>query len=233
MKRVSMIATVVIVGLIISQCLVAQTRPKRRASVREHVDEVKARPDLGIEYARVGKFKLGSRKTTYRVGEMVNLDLVVVNVSDTPVFFHKLSRPLLEFNANDENGQQILLNDYTTALEATSPQAYQRVEPGHLTFTSFQLLAGCTPELDAFLEQKNKLALEQHGRGEPAYFKGLFDRDLFVNWGQACLAIKKPGKYTITAEQFNDTVVVSSGGPRVKTAVATIRSTPLVITIID
>ncbi|HKA18134.1 MAG TPA: hypothetical protein VKN18_07435 [Blastocatellia bacterium] len=78
-----------------------------------------------------------------------------------------------------------------------------------------------------------ELESEQFARGEAAYFKGLFDRDMFVKWGQACFAVNSSGKYTITAEQSNDTVLVSSDSQKVKTAVGRIRSTPITITITE
>lgn len=99
---------------------------------------------------------------------------------------------------------------------------------------SFQLLVGCDgADLKARFQAIEKLQEEEHHGGERIFFKGLFDRDLFVNWGQACFAVKNPGRYVITAAQSNDTVLVSSDRPKVKTAVGRIRSTPLTITITD
>ena len=233
MRRIITIAGTVLASLLICQSLTGQSTQRKKAQPRELIEDLKRRPDLGADYSRVAKFKLGSRKSTYHIGELISIDLAIINLSDTPVFFHDLSRPLLELNARDEKGVDVLINDYTTALEATSPKAYRQIDPGHLVFASFQLVAGCTNDLYTFLEEMHKLDIEQFGRGEAAYFKGLFERDLFVNWGQACFAVKKPGKYTMTAEQSNDTVLVSPGRLKVKTAVGTLRSSPLTLTIVE
>jgi|GEM_PF-6540286 len=117
------------------------------------------------------------------------------------------------------------------ALEATSPQSYRQIEPGDLLLGSFEMLAGCTPELDAFLEKKHKLNLEESSR--EAHSRRVFEDSAFVSWGRACFSIKKPGNYTIEAEQSNDTVVVSRTGSKVKTAVGRIQSSPLILRITE
>jgi len=83
---------------------------------------------------------------------MISLDLAINNVSDRAVLLHVLSRPLLELNARDEKGAAVSINDYTTALEATSLKTYRQIEPSHVMLASFELLAGCTNEVHAFLE---------------------------------------------------------------------------------
>jgi hypothetical protein len=140
----------------------------------------------------------------------------------------------LDLEARDAKGASVSINTYHTVLEGVAPKSYERVEPGYILSDTFQLLAGCESSgLKAYFQATKKLEQEEHDGGERVFFRGLFERDLFVNWGEGCLAIKSPGTYTITAEQSNDTVVVSSRGPKVKTAVGTIRSTPLVITITE
>jgi hypothetical protein len=233
MQRMIIATSMMVASLATSQWLMGQSRQKQSASPGEYIEDIKKRPDLGAGYARIAKFKLGSRKTTYRIGEIISIDLAIINISDTPLFFHELSRPGLELDAHDEKGSQVSINPYTTALEGTSPQSYLQIEPGHLMVASFQLLAGCTGDLAAFLDQKYKVTLEEFGRREPVYFKRVFDDSLFVNWGQACFDVKTRGRYTIKAEQTNDTLLVSPKTPKVRTAVGTIHSSSLTLTIIE
>jgi hypothetical protein len=65
----------------ISYPLVEQ-RQKERPTAREYLADVKKRRDLGADYGRVARFRLASRKTTYHVGEMVTIDLAMMNVSE-------------------------------------------------------------------------------------------------------------------------------------------------------
>jgi hypothetical protein len=51
------------------------------------------RPDLAVDYGVTAKLKLVSRKTTYRVGEMISLDIAMLNTSDSPIYLHKLMHP--------------------------------------------------------------------------------------------------------------------------------------------
>lgn len=233
MPRTMIVADILLVALASSYPLMAQSM-RRQAPAREYLEGVKKRPDLVVDYARVAKFKLASRKTTYRVGEMISIDLAIMNVSDAPVFFHKLGRPSLELRAQISNGASVSINTYYTVLEGTVPRSYQRVEPGHILSDTFQLLAGCDDsDLKAYFQETSKLQEEEHRGGERVFFKGLFERALFVNWGEACLAINSPGKYSIMAAQSNDSVLVSSNKRRVKTAVGTMHSSPLTLTITE
>jgi hypothetical protein len=132
------------------------------------------------------------------------------------------------------NGAPVLINTYHTVLEGLAPESYQRVEPGYILSNTLQWIVGCDDaDLKAYFQATKKLQEEEHRGGERVFFKGLFERNLFVNWGEACFAINTPGKYTITAEQSNDTVLVSRDKPKVKTAVGTIRSSPLTLTIAE
>jgi hypothetical protein len=227
-------AGIVLATLVTCQPLIGQSSRRTKAQPPEYVEDLRKRPDLGSNYAQVAKFKLASRKATYRVGEMITIDVAIMNVSDAPVFLHKLNRPSLKLKAQDRKGASVSINDYYTVLEGVAPQSFRRIEAGHILFESFQLLAGCDDaNLKARFEASKKLEEEEHGGGERVFFKGLFERDLFVNFGQSCFSANTPGTYTITAEQSNDTVVVSSNRPKVKSAVGTIRSTPLTLTIIE
>jgi hypothetical protein len=234
MRRIRIIASIALASLMTCQSLIGQSTRGKKAQPRTGLDDKKKRPDLGVEYAQLAKFKLGTRKTEYHIGEMISIDLAAMNVSNAPVFLHKLNRPSLELKAQDAKGASVSIDEYHTVLEGVAPTSYQRVEPGHVLSGSFQLLAGCGDgNLKAYFQATERLQEEENRGGERAFFKGLFERDLFVNWGQACLAINKPGKYTITAQQSNDTVLVSPDRTKVKTAVGTIRSTSLTISIIE
>ena len=234
MQRTTIITAIVLAGLMTCQSLTGQSTHRKKAQPGMGIEDLRKRPDLGVDYAKAVKFKSASRKTTYRVGEMMSIDLAFINVSEASVFLHKLDRPSLELTVQDANGRSVSINEYYTVLEGVAPESYQRIEAGYVLSESFQLLVGCDDgNLKAYFQAREKLQEEEHRGGERIFFKGLFDRDIFVNWGQACFAIKNPGKYTITAEQSNDTVVVSPDSPKVKTAVGRIRTTPFTITITE
>lgn len=212
---------------------VAQIRRCQDPSVQRGVDEVKARPKLGVEYAQVAMFKLASRKTTYRIGEMISLDLAILNAGEMPAFFHKLAGPTINLTARDEKGAVLQIVSGTIVLEGIVPQSYVLLRPNEVVMGSLQLLAGFNVEgLSAFGESRERFDQDVH-RGRVEYGKGLFDRNLFVNWGDASLRIDRPGTYVITATMVSENVITSRCEPKVRTAVGTIQSTPLTITIIE
>lgn len=202
-------------------------------SARRGVGDPKARPQLGAEYSSAARFRIASRKTTYHIGEMISVDLAMLNTERAPTFFHKPLVPGITVTAQDEKGRMVNINSYATILEGVVPQSYVLLQRGEILLGSFQLLAGCNlGELSAFETARRKLNEEQ--RQNPSnYQEGIFSRNLFVNWGDACLAFQQLGTFTITVEQTNDHVIVSPCEPNVKTAVGTIRSTQLTVTIVE
>ncbi|MGH9933262.1 MAG: hypothetical protein ACREA9_29105, partial [Pyrinomonadaceae bacterium] len=118
-------------------------------------------------------------------------------------------------------------------LEGIVPQSYILLRPNEVALGALQLLAGFNVEgLSAFGESREALNRDVH-MGRVEYGKGLFDRNLFVNWGDACLRIDRPGTYIITATMVSENVVTSPCEPKVKTAVGTIRSTSFTVNIIE
>jgi hypothetical protein len=164
---------------------------------------------------------------------MISVDLAMLNTERAPIFFHKPLVPGITVTAQDEKGRMVNINSYVTILEGVVPQSYVLLQRGEILLGSFQLLAGCNlGELSAFETARRKLNEEQ--RQNPSnYQEGIFSRNLFVNWGDACLAFQQLGTFTISVEQTNDHVIVSPCEPNVKTAVGTIRSTQLTVTIVE
>lgn len=89
MRRITVMASIVLASLVTSQSLIGQSTRGKKAQPSAGLEDIKKRPDLGVDYARVAKFKLASRKTTYRVGEMMSIDLAIMNASSTAVFSTK------------------------------------------------------------------------------------------------------------------------------------------------
>jgi len=188
-----------------------------------------ARPDLAGDLASVAQLKLASRKTRYRVGEIITADLAIINISDHAIFLPNPRETPVTFMAEDRAGKSVPLFPYREILLVAMPEAYQLAEPDQMTYASFRILAG--RDDDAFRMEQEKWGLE-HSK-EPHHLRALFDRGLFVNWGDAYLDTTVPGIYTITAEYSNQFVIVDPANPKTKTATGTIVSSPLTITIGD
>lgn len=65
-----------------------QTRAERGG---QRVVNLTKRPDLGAEAGLVTRFKIASRKTEYRPGEMMGLDIALLNAGDAPLFLRRLA----------------------------------------------------------------------------------------------------------------------------------------------
>lgn len=164
------------------------------------VVSAKERPELAIDLQDVAKLKVATRKELFHIGEMINLDIALLNQSKEPVYFYAISQP--KFNVKDELGNEGIVQSYIVVDLAMGLSAYTLVEPDDFTDKSFELLAGCDKR--AFEQVKSTVSDDSS--------LTIFNKNRFLNWGNACLHIKRPGTYYISAEFSNDRVVTSSGG---------------------
>jgi hypothetical protein len=192
-----------------------QTRFQSSAKA-EHLVSKESRPDLAIEWQKVAKVKIVTRKEGYRVGEMINIDIAVINESESPVFFRPIDAPKLL--VRDHAGRSVTTVPYVVRELSWTPSLFELVSQDEFLTHSFSLLAGC--DTRAF-EQINSTSNSRE----------LFDKNLFLNWGDSCLQIADPGTYFITAE-FVNKMVRTSAKSAFRTAVGSLKSEPLKITIV-
>ena len=177
------------------------------------------RPNLSIEYSKIGRFKLAARKSVYHVGEMINLAGAIINDTKQDVFLRKLEPQFYLFS---ENGQELKIQDYVISdYFFLSEDFFDLTEPDSITFKPFELLAGCDDKIEEIINTE--------GINED---KQLFEKGLFAMYLGPCLKIKQPGIYTIKARQENQFVVDSTEKVGVKTATGVIESEPIRIKII-
>ncbi len=215
------------------QTVNSQSRRCQEPPAHRGTSDLRSRAQLGDEYSSVARFKIASRKHTYHIGEMISIDLAILNTARAPVFFHKLLVPSITLNVRNDTGIEGSIREYTTILEGIVPESYELLQPSNIVLGSFQLLAGCKGEWLSAFEQARRKLNEETRQNRVNYQEGLFERDLFVNWGDACLALQRPEHFIVTVEQTNDHVIVSPCEAGIRTAVGTIRSNPLAITIVE
>ena len=198
----------------------------RESQIKSYVETAKSHPDLAVSYPQVSALRISSRKSTYRRDEILSLDIALINLKDQPIFFHKLTVPTLEVRADDKR-----VLGMTTVLEGVATDSFDLVEPDSILKKSFQIFCWCNdPQRVAFVKALNKVNEDERESGIK-YQKALFDKNLFVNWGEACLDVSPPGTYALTAEVDNEDVVVSGKNRKIPTAVGSIKSNTLWITI--
>lgn len=200
-------------------------------SNRRYIARASKQPHLGVDYGRVAKLKLASRKTTYRLDELMSLDLALLNTAATPVFSKDLTASSVRLTAQRENGARVRVFEFVVQQPGAAREQYGLLNANGMIAAPVQLLVGCEVEA-AFTKAKNESLNESRMAGatlDPA----LFEHNLFVTWGDFCLNAVQPGKYVITAEVTNEFVLGSPCEPNIKTMVGTLRSAPLTITIME
>jgi hypothetical protein len=232
MRLLSILGLFLAVNLAGTASIPAQSQRCQEPAKLRSLSRLKAQPNLGIDFKQFAAIKVASRKTRYRMDEIINLDIALLNQSSSPTFFRKnLSGLDVDVRAYDEDGKEVDVKTFQVSQLGYYLDSYSLLGPGLFVQGTVQLLPGCE-ERAKFEETKNKF-FEGPGSGMSTDSKGVFEQNLFANWGDACLDIKHPGDYTIVAEVRNEFVVVSPCEKNIKTAVGTIRSTPLKITISD
>ena len=182
--------------------------------VLERVDK---RPTLGVDYSLVAKFKVVSRKTTYHIGEMIILDFALLNTSSERIFFNNLDDSRLQVSSRNSEKIDVILS--APVYKLVTPDSYVLLQPKEMLNKSYLLLAGC--------DEKSEVDWDENLSDVE-----VFEKDRFINIGQACIKISQPGEYKIIAKQSNQFVLVSESKD-IKTAVGAIYSPELVITIIE
>jgi hypothetical protein len=210
---------VCLVGLILIQCelVVGQGKLKGMGNAKSPIDRAESRPDLATKLTDVAQLKIASRKTNFHLGEMITLDVALLNTSRRPTFFRRLSE--LRIKALSHDGQALTVQEYGIADRALVPARFVRVLPGEISVHSFQLLVGC-----------DKRAFAQFASTESDDLS-IFQNGSFLNWGDACLATTQPQTFTVFVEVDNEFVLVQSQAGRGRTAVGKTRSNTLEMTI--
>lgn len=204
-------------GLLVTQRQSTNSETTQNAKPTEPVVLREKRPELGVEYLSTGKLKLASRKKYYRIGELVSLDAALINISSKPIFLRDLRD--MEFLASSNAGEEIDLVQYVNVSSDATPDRFPLVRPGEIIQHTVHILVGCNKQAFANI---NLMLDARNGRT-------VFDRNLFVSWGQGCLDIRRSGTYTLSAKRTNEYVVVSSDTPNTQTAVGSVESNALSI----
>ncbi len=222
MRRIAAIVVIAAVILCNHYSSSGQNKGNRNSSGHLDIAEAKERPDLCIDYSSVAQFKLASRKLIYRKGEIISIDSAIINMSNTPTFFQSLNNATIL--VRDDRGTDVSVNEYAIIDSFVTPKSYSLVQPSKITIGRSLWVIGCE-EWQVYEEKSSKLDIEDQ--------KSRYVQELFTYHGGGCLNITRPGTYIFTAEIENDFAIVSSGRAKIKTAIGSIRSSPLSITIIE
>lgn len=232
-RRFLLLAIVGLTMVVLEPSTIGQSNRPGKNEYEKHVEAGRLHPHLTAEYSRVAAIKVASRKSTYHLGEMITVDVALLNTAKVPMFFHKLDFPTVALKALDNEGKETHVFLNTTILEGITVDSYSLLPPGGVLVKSFLIATQCSDQdRAAYIRARQKLDQDER-EGRVEYQKGLFERNLFVNWGEGCLHISKPGTYFLTAQLTNDDVIVSRLKPAPKTAVGMIDSNPMKITIIE
>jgi hypothetical protein len=167
------------------------------------------RPKLGVNISKVARLRMSVDKTVYRSGDVVKLELSQMNISSEPSYFLKLGN--VAVFSSDKLGNVTQGIPMTGVIEVMPvAQTYAALNPGEAFSSTRQLLPEC-----------DRPSFERTNAHLTPIEKGFF----------LCLDLKRPGRYTIYCEITNWFVLVTPDMTIVRTAVGTLRSNPVTITV--
>jgi hypothetical protein len=209
--------------------LYSQKNECLNASANRGLVELKRNPKKGIEFSSSVKFKIATRKTAYKVNEMIEINLAMLNISKDSIFIRNLDNISLEIR--DEHGNLMDFSPYE--VNVITP-TFKLISPREIIIGRYSLFTNCFEEgLQKWQDTWDKV-MKDIILQKKTIHELMFDNSLFVSWGDACLMQPKPGKYTISAKQKNVYYVVKSEcEPNVKTTTGEIISSPLTIELIQ
>lgn len=192
-----------IVGLRPTQ---AQSEEIKERIKKLGISPVTFRPQLKIDYSKVSELIALSRKKEYYSGEMISIDINLLNNSKDPVYFRDLVR-FAEIYVQDSEGKIIPVDLSANIDFFLSDESFTLLAGGEYAAAHISFFLGCNSEGDRSFIVK---------RGE------LFEKKPFISYGRGCIKIKKDGKYKIKAYISNDIVVTKNES--YKTAAGTLES---------
>jgi hypothetical protein len=215
MKKTIIIA--IIFGLLITPYL-AQKTAESNTKTR---DDYSSKPSsqMTINYSAAVEFKAISRKKEYRIGELISVDLAMLNKTENPLYFLDLE-DFTMISVRDIKGNSVSAGDYgSPPLRAPS---FSLLNKGEYTSAHIFYLLTCKDikEADSYNADNNfNVSMEKE-----------FNDNRFTFLSRGCIDIKKPGKYFITMTIYNS---LTAKDKTKKTAIGEMESTPLEITIIE
>jgi|SRR5581483_1683773 len=107
MKTVLVLGLMVTMSIFTHRSVLGQSNECREDETKRDLIGVEEHPPNAIDYSNVAAFKLISRKSSYRIDEMISIDMAILNRSNGPVFFSKFTGYNLTVTATNESGAEI------------------------------------------------------------------------------------------------------------------------------
>ena len=169
-----------------------------------------------VAYQAVAKFKVLSRKSEYRIGDLISIDMAILNKSKESVYFVDLGMKG-DISVTDSNDNKIEGGVYMRPL--VFPK-FNLINGGDYDSEHFIFLIGCKNVGKKYYDSYKSLDVVEE----------MFDKNFFVSDGDGCIKINKSGKYEIKAVISNS---YAEKDNTKKTAVGKMESSPFEIKIID
>jgi hypothetical protein len=169
-------------------------------------------PKLGVPLEKVARLKLAVRKTNYLKGEMLAIDIAVLQQPNLAGYFPAIEN--VQLSVENQRGEDILIPYLIRRTSATLKPS----QPEEIQTMSELILIGC-----------EERAFEINTLLGSASASEVFEKSLFTNWGQGCAKIQKESQIIIRATLSNSKVLINSNGQQQKTAVGILNSDTLSI----
>lgn len=181
-------------------------------------EEVKKRPDLGVDISKITKLKIFLPKETYQLQETMILDLGLLVESNEAYFFPEDLN--VKIIIRDKQKNKVLIDTIYSIDKEPNYEIFKTT----IIRNSTQLLVGCKNKVMNEIDESSKVIFDDN-------LKAGFEKNLFRSFPHGCIDINNASELEISAEVYNDLVVVSQDKEKIKTAVGNVKSNILKINV--
>lgn len=206
--KVLILLTIVVV-VCVAQNVSQFQKPKEPVDATIRFSPATKSPELALSISLNAEMKIVSRKTIGRIGEMMFLDIALMSTSKKSSLFPSIST--VNLSVQDSRGRNLTVRKYSV-MDSIGP--FNLLAPERMHSQSLAILIGCD---DSVFET---VYLRKHAKDDFT----VFEKNLFVSPGDACLEVRSGTFVYITATLENHSVVISPSFRGVQTAVGVLHS---------
>jgi hypothetical protein len=205
MRNIRFAIHAVLVGSIV--CLAVQVSMAQRDIPSGQVRRAMPKDVRSIEISKALDVRLFLRKRVFRLEELVDLHLAVINKSTEPVFISRLDPIHDDLHVVDSTGSEYMVFRMSIDARSISTDNFELLKPGHYRSVTIHLLPTDGKQYAGTTEKRNEILFDD-SLSYDVRDRRIFDDGLFVGYGDARFMPSILGTYRVSVELENAFVVV-------------------------
>lgn len=199
-----------------------------------NVFEAKKRNNFIVDSKSAVEIKISTREKKYKIGSLLDLSVAVFNYSSLPIYIRKLNFDgSVFFKARLKDNKIVSLNPHLIQNQPVTGDSFEILYPGSFRSADLFFQIGKNLKEDNQSEMLDKLNFAKSEEEKKEIRQEIFNRELFVNFGDGVLEINEVGTINLFCTFENQFVVFDKAMPKIKTATGTLTSKETEVELVD